>query len=100
MKRDEEIEACVEGSQAKILWGAEDVAGRLAAIAADVNINHPPTARMKPRRKRRCWCRARTASPRNRLILRRRAWTPGQVIIQHVEHLHIHTPALEGVPHG
>ena len=23
-----------------------------------------------------------------------------QVIIQHVEHLHIHTPTLEGVPHG
>ena len=44
MERDEGIEACLEGSQSKILWGTEDVAGRLAALAGEVGIKCPPSA--------------------------------------------------------
>ena len=31
--------------QGHILWGAEDVAGRLAGFADEVGINYPPSAR-------------------------------------------------------
>ena len=45
MERDEEIDACTAGSQSKILWGTEDVAGRLAELAREVGIKYPPSAR-------------------------------------------------------
>ena len=44
MERDEGIDACAAGSQSKILWGTEDVAGRLAELAAEIGIKYPPTA--------------------------------------------------------
>ena len=105
MERDEVIEACIEGSQAKILWGAEDVAGRLAAIAAGVGIDHPPTAFEAEEESSLLTpgmdCRRRDGLPAARPELAE-GWglDARQVIIQHVEHLHIHTSAPEGVTHG
>ena len=105
MERDEAIEACVEGSQAKILWGAGDVANRLAAIAAEVGIDYPPTAREAEEESSLLApgldCRHRDDAPAVHPELAEEWGLDARtVIIQHVEHLHIHTSALEGVPHG
>ena len=105
MERDEAIEACVEGSQAKVLWGAGDVANRLADIAAEVCIDHPPTAREAEEESSLLVpgldCRRRddlpAACPE---LVEGLGLDVRQVIIQHVEYLHIHTSAPEGVTHG
>ena len=44
MEPDPDIVALPAGGQGHVLWGAGDVAGRLAAIAADVNVKFPPTS--------------------------------------------------------
>ena len=44
MEPDPDIEALTSGGQGHVLWGAGDVAGRLAAIAAEVNVKFPPTS--------------------------------------------------------
>lgn len=44
MEPDPDIVALTAGGQGHVLWGAGDVAGRLAAIAADVNVKFPPSS--------------------------------------------------------
>ena len=114
MERDEDIEACVEGSQSKVLWGSDDVAGRLAAIAAGIGIDYPPTAREAEAESALLLPGDEVALLLPGLDCQRRGDLPPtrpelveglgldarQVIIQHVENLHIHTSAPEGVTHG
>ena len=42
MEPDPDIEALTAGGQTHVLWGAGDVAGRLANIAAQVGVKFPP----------------------------------------------------------
>ena len=90
MQRDEGIEACTEGSQSKILWGTEDVASRLAALAGEVGIKYAPSALDAEEESSLlvpsldCQCQ----EPALLAVLDLDAL---QVLIQHVEHLHLHT---------
>lgn len=93
MEPDPDIEALTAGSQTHVLWGAGDIAGRLAAIAAEVNVKFPPaaldiqreTALLLPGT-----AGAETVSPsagdgeRGRL-------DPRQVIIEHVDVVNVYT---------
>ena len=44
MEPDPDIEALTAGSQGHVLWGAGNIAERLAAIAAEVGVKFPPGA--------------------------------------------------------
>ena len=44
MEPDPDIEALTAGSKTHVLWGAGDIAGRLANIAAEVQVKFPPAA--------------------------------------------------------
>ena len=91
MEPDPGITALTAGAQAHVLWGAGDIAGRLAGIAAEVGVNFPPGP---------------LEVQRETALLRQGLEEPEaacpstveglgldgrQVIIQHVEHLHIYT---------
>ena len=99
MQRDEEIEACTAGGPSKVLWGTENIVGRLVELAREVGIKYPPSttdaeeesALMVP-----SWdCRFPEPAHPAELGLDAR-----QVVIQHVEHLHVYTsmpaPLAEG----
>ena len=90
MERDEEIEACTEGGQAKVLWGAEDVAGRLAGQAGEVGINYPPTA-LAAEEESSLLIPGLDCQPPAMALPAGLGLDARQVIIQHVEHLHIYT---------
>ena len=97
MEEDEGIEACTEGGQSKILWGTEDVATRLAAIAAEVGIDYPPSARDGEEESSLLvpglGCQFRDPALPAGVSLDGRP-----VIIQNVEHLHLHTSAAPETP--
>ena len=95
MERDEGIEACTEGGQAKILWGTEEVATRLAAIAAEVGIDYPPSARDGEEESSLLVPGCQFQDP----ALPAGVSLDGRpVIIQNVEHLHLHTSAAPETP--
>ena len=97
MERDEGIEACTEGGQAKILWGAEDVANRLAAIAAEVGIQYPPSAR-DAEEESSLLVPGLDCQFQDPALPAGVSLDAGNVVIQHVEHLHIHTPTAPEMP--
>ena len=89
MAPDPGIEAATAGSQVKVLWGADDVAERMAAIAAEVGINYPPTPEDIRRES------GLLVPARERQELAAEGLDGRQVIIRHVEHLHIHTASVD-----
>ena len=91
MERDEGIDACTEGSQSKILWGTEDVAGRLAELAKGVPIKFPPSA-LDAEEESSLLVPALDYQPQDPALPAGVSLDAGHVIIHHVEHLHIHTP--------
>ena len=90
MERDEGIDACTEGSQSKILWGTEDVAGRLAELAKGVPIKYPPTA-LDAEEESSLLVPGLDCQPQDPALPAGLGLSTRQVIIQHVEHLHIYT---------
>ena len=91
MERDEGIDACTEGSQSKVLWRTEDVAGRLAELAEEVGIKYPPSA-VDAEEESSLLVPGLDCQPQEPALPAGLSLDAGQVIIHHVEHLHIHTP--------
>ena len=94
MEPDTGVRAALADSTAHAIFGVENLAARLAGLT---QVHQPPDAADIMRET----ALVMGAEPE--------PGTPGpcppglderQVIIQHVEHLHIHTAAVEGVPHG
>ena len=113
MERDARIEnAARRSSCVHTVWGIDGLAADLERIAALAEFRRPPLSRISENE----WsslhelqyelppapdCHRRgDGTPTHPEPVEGWEFGAQQVTIQHVEHLHIHTSSLEGVPHG
>ena len=90
MEQEPAIEALTAGGQGHVLFGAGDVAGRLAAIAADVQVKYPPSGEDVQRETALLWPGPESASS-STVEGHGDGLEARQVIIQHVDTVNLYT---------
>ena len=110
MERDARIEnAARNASSVHTVWGVEGLAESLQCVAARAEFWRPPLSKVSANEwskvyelqyREPCAPNPLPEGDGDSLVQEVFPLSARQVVIQHVEHLHLHTSAVEGIAHG